>query len=426
NDSELILEWKRRVFWQLYSFELLSSTLDDRPLCLSIDDVRCNFPRPLTEELASSGDEQNKAIAALGPAVILCEDQSTIGLQIELMRIMCDISSLQNRMNPEESLFPPRFMQLHEELRKWQKRLPHLDVLVEGNIERISATFKSQPGLIVLGLLCQYVQIYLCLVKDTWLPKTRAMTAEETRTLEWARNTAYETAQVVHQLVPFMQGMRLNIVSHIVSNVVFQACVVSVYSCGWKRDPRRILTAVQNVQCGLEFLEYVTPRWGFASMMTTSLRSMIVERGFGAANTGMSGPQDKDVPMEEENVRERNPGQTMVGERIPYTEGKFLNNIEAISSNSHDYDGSHSNASSTSLPEGLMQPFHGEASWERILRTGELPSADFVASHMHGPSTRMNEGSLYACGGDRKDGTKQKQPLPMLDLVHDYLEKQQQ
>ncbi|KAJ1795807.1 hypothetical protein LPJ59_004134, partial [Coemansia sp. RSA 2399] len=316
NDSELILEWKRRVFWQLYSFELLSSTLDDLPLCLSIDDVRCNFPRPLTEELASSGDKQSQAIAALGPAVIFCEDQSTIGLQIELMRILCDISSLQNRMTPEESLFPPRFTQIHGELVEWRKRLPHLDVLVEGNMERVAATFKSQPGLIVLGLLCQYVQIYLCLVKDTWLPKTRAMTAEETRTLEWARNTAYETAQVVHQLVPFMQGMRLNIVSPIVSNVVFQACVVSVYSCGWKRDPRRILTAVQNVQCGLEFLEYVTPRWGFSSMMTTSLRSMIVERGFGAAETGVSGSQDKDASMEEEDLRERNPGQTMVGERI--------------------------------------------------------------------------------------------------------------
>ncbi|KAJ2213126.1 hypothetical protein EV179_004096 [Coemansia sp. RSA 487] len=429
NDSELIREWKRRVFWQLYSFELLSNTLGDLPPCLSIDDVRCNTPRPLTEELTSSDDVPSQAIAALGPAVIFCEDQSTIGLQIELMGIMCDISSLQNRLTPEENLFPPDFMRIHSRLAEWQKRLPHLDVLVEGNLERVSAVFKSKPGLIVLGLLCQYVQIYLCLIKDTWLPTTRAMTPEETKTLEWTRNTAYEKSQVVHRLVPFVQGMRLNTVSPVVSNVVFQACIVSVHSCGWKRDPHRILTAVHNVQCGLEFLEYVSPRWGFASIMTTSLRSLIVERGFGAAETGRSGSPD-DLSMEDDDIRERNPGHTVVGERVLYKEGLFLNNGEAMEPNPNDIDESNSSANRTSLPAALTQSFQEEANWERILRTGELPSLHFETSHMRGPCTRMEDVHLCASGGDGGENSTQ-QPSPdinssslMLDLVHDYLGKQ--
>ncbi|KAJ2546997.1 hypothetical protein EV175_005392 [Coemansia sp. RSA 1933] len=390
NDSELIREWKRRVFWQLYSFELLSNTLSDLPPCLSIDDVRCNAPRPLTEELASSHDEQAQAIAALGPAVLFCEDQSTISLQIELMRIMCDISSLQNRMTPEENMFPPKFMQIHAQLAEWKQRLPHLEVLVEGNMERLSTVFKGQPGLIVLGLLCQYVQIYLCLIKDTWLPTTRAMTAEETKTLDWARTTAYETAQVVHRLVPFVQGMRLNTVSPVVSNVVFQACVVSVYSCGWKRDPRRILAAVQNVQSGLGFLDYVSSRWGFSSIMTTSLRSMIVERGFGA--TGPDGEASPgEMSMDDDDLGGKNPEQAVADEG-------------GLDSSAKSDPNPHEKVSNTaSLPESLMQPFQKEANWERILRTGEIHSLEFEIDSMRGPCTRMCKENIHASDVRRQD-----------------------
>ncbi|KAJ2520879.1 hypothetical protein GGI11_002174 [Coemansia sp. RSA 2049] len=445
NDSEEIREWKRRVFWQLYSFELLTTTLGDLPPCLSIHDIRCNPPQPLTEELVSSDDEKSKAMAALGPALIFCEDQSTIGLQIELMRIMCDISSLQNKMTPEESLFPPNFMEIHGRLVEWRKRMPHFDVLIDGSMEQVSAVFKFQPGLIVLGLLCQYSQIFLCLIKDTWLPSTRAMTTEETKTLEWARNTAYESAQAIHRLVPFVQGMRLNTVSPFVSCVVFQACIVSVHSCGWKkRDPRRILNAVHHVQRGLEFLEYVSPRWGFASIMTTSLRSLIVERGFGATEAQISGLPN-DVSMEsgdgnsndDDDLHERNPGLTVAGERVVHREGMALNNGELpeLSDNGNDASrngggGEEGASGGASVQADIMRPFQEEAHWERILRTGGLSSLDLEAKHMRGPCTRMADACHQSPLEYAEHEPSQVQDLlyssdanntpAISDLVHDY------
>ncbi|KAJ2476775.1 hypothetical protein IWW56_004730, partial [Coemansia sp. RSA 2131] len=47
NDTMLTLEWKRRIFWQLYTFDILTSTLSDLPPCLSIHGVRCKAPQPL-------------------------------------------------------------------------------------------------------------------------------------------------------------------------------------------------------------------------------------------------------------------------------------------------------------------------------------------------------------------------------------------
>ncbi|ORX74539.1 hypothetical protein DL89DRAFT_18549 [Linderina pennispora] len=52
DDSPVDLEWKRRVFWQLYTYDVMTSTLSDLPQCLSIHDVQCNAPTPLDENTA--------------------------------------------------------------------------------------------------------------------------------------------------------------------------------------------------------------------------------------------------------------------------------------------------------------------------------------------------------------------------------------
>ncbi|KAJ2498788.1 hypothetical protein IWW47_003436, partial [Coemansia sp. RSA 2052] len=225
NDSELMREWKRRVFWQLYTFDILTTTLSDLPPCLSIHDLRCNAPVPLTDDVvaASAVADQGKQLAVLGPAVVFCDDQSTMNEQIEMLGILCDISSQQSKVTPEVCLFPDGFMLIHERILAWQRRMPHYDILAEGNLARVSEVFRQSHGLIFLGLLCQYAEIFLCLVKDTWLPTQRKMTADEESTLAWARQTAYESAQVVHRLVPFVRAMRLNTVCPFISCVVFQA-----------------------------------------------------------------------------------------------------------------------------------------------------------------------------------------------------------
>ncbi|KAJ2865592.1 hypothetical protein GGH94_002109 [Coemansia aciculifera] len=338
NDSELTREWKRRVFWQLYTFDLLTTTLSDLPPCLSIHDLRCNAPTPLTDELVSAESGSGKQLAVLGPAVVFCDDQSTMHEQIEMLGILCDISSLQNMMTPEVCLFPAEFMLIHERILSWQRRMPHYDVFAKGNLIHVAEAFQQRPGLIFLGLLSQYAHIFLCLIKGTWLPTKRKMTADEEKTLTWSRQTAYESAQVVHRLVPFIRGMRLNIVCPFTLCVVFQACIVSLYSCGWNNEPRCILAAVNSVQAGLDFLEFVTPRWGFAGVLTTSLRGLVVERGFGP----------KDQSDNADNVSAGTNGQE------PHVVA------------------SDSTASPPSIE--MMRPFLVESQWERILRTGEMPS----------------------------------------------------
>ncbi|KAJ2827323.1 hypothetical protein FBU31_003197 [Coemansia sp. 'formosensis'] len=336
NDSELTREWKRRVFWQLYTFDILTTTLSDLPPCLSIHDLRCNAPTPLTDDvLASMEGGSGKQLAVLGPAVVFCDDQMTMREQTEMLGILCDISSLQNMMTPEVCLFPADFMLTHERILAWQRHMPHYDVFARGNLTHIAEVFQQRPGLIFLGLLSQYAQIFLCLIKDTWLPRQRKMTADEENTLAWARQTAYESAQVVHRLVPFIRGMRLNTVCPFILCVVFQACIVSLYSCGWSNVPRRILAAVNSMEAGLDFLEFVTPRWAFAGVLTTSLRGLIVERGFG--------PKDQ---SDNADTNERQPqADAAAGER----------------------------AVSPPPPIELMRPFLEESPWERILRTGEVP-----------------------------------------------------
>ncbi|KAJ1855776.1 hypothetical protein GGH12_003119 [Coemansia sp. RSA 1822] len=348
NDTMLTLEWKRRIFWQLYTFDILTSTLSDLPPCLSIHGVRCKAPQPLTDAAANGRTEDVHDLVMLGPAVVFCDDQSTLELQIELTGIMCDISTLQAKLTPEECLFPPEFTEMHRRLEDWQQRLPHFDVLAEGSLIRISEELKSEPGQIYLGLLFQYARILLCLIKDTWLPTKREMTAEEAKTLNWARNTAYESAQAVHRLVPFVRSMRLSIVCPFMSCVVFQACIVSLHSCAWNHEPRRILAAVNNVQRGLDFLEYVSPRWGFASVLTTSLRSLVVERGFGS----------KDFASEPKDTAEDQP--------------------MALDS---DVD--------EPLPASMMRPFVEESQSERILRTGEMPH--WLQNKEQGPAVHMCE-----------------------------------
>ncbi|KAJ2280040.1 hypothetical protein EV176_001219 [Coemansia sp. RSA 451] len=348
NDTMLTLEWKRRIFWQLYTFDILTSTLSDLPPCLSIHGVRCKAPQPLTDAAANGKTKDAHDLVMLGPAVVFCDDQSTLELQIELTGIMCDISTLQAKLTPEECLFPPEFTEMHRRLEDWQQRLPHFDVLAEGSLLRISEELKSEPGQIYLGLLFQYARILLCLIKDTWLPIKRSMTADETKTLKWARNTAYESAQAVHRLVPFVRSMRLSIVCPFMSCVVFQACIVSLLSCAWNHEPRRILAAVNNVQRGLDFLEYVSPRWGFASVLTTSLRSLVVERGFGS----------KDFA----------------------SEPKDMANDEPIALDS-DVD--------EPLPASMMRPFVEESQSERILRTGEMPH--WLQNNERGPAAHMCE-----------------------------------
>ncbi|KAJ2452306.1 hypothetical protein GGI03_006787 [Coemansia sp. RSA 2337] len=333
NDSELTREWKRRVFWQLYTFDLLTTTLSDLPPCLSIHDLRCNAPTPLTDGMVLEGNQ----LAVLGPAVVFCDDQPTMNEQIEMLGILCDISSLQNMLTPEVCLFPEEFMLIHERVLSWQRRMPHYDVFAKGNLTQVAEAFQQRPGLIFLGLLSQYADIFLCLIKGTWLPTKRKMTADEEKTLAWARQTAYESAQVVHRLVPFIRGMRLNIVCPFILCVVFQACIVSLYSCGWNNEPRCIFAAVNSVQAGLDFLEMVTPRWGFAGVLTTSLRGLVVERGFGTKD-------------QTDNMSADTNGQQA---HVPMA------------------------AASTASPPSveMMRPFLEESQWERILRTGELPKS---------------------------------------------------
>ncbi|KAI8325794.1 hypothetical protein GQ54DRAFT_250530, partial [Martensiomyces pterosporus] len=366
NDTNLTREWKRRVFWQLYTFDVLTCTLSDLPPCLPIHDVRCNPPVPLTTEVLAGGKQQQQQqkrehIALLGPAVVICDDQSTIDQQIDLLKIMWDISSLQSNLTPEEVLFPTTFHEIYKKVVEWQKSFPDYDALVEGNLTKISAVFKDNPGRIFLGLMGQYAVILLCLIKDTWLPSKREMTEDEKSVLTWARHVAYESAQVVHRLVPLVRGMRLNTVSPFVSCVVFQACIVSLYSSGWVNDPRMMLAAVNNVQSGLEFLEYVSPRWGFAGVLTTSLRSLVVERGFGASR--QNGKEHTTVLG--------SAVQTIIGVRAVLPTSPVPGEVRISDDTKSESCGPL--PPSLPLPADLMEPFVIESQWEKILRTGEMP-----------------------------------------------------
>ncbi|KAJ2158190.1 hypothetical protein GGF46_003963 [Coemansia sp. RSA 552] len=373
--SELALEWKRRIFWQLYTFDVLTSTLSDLPPCLSIHDVRCNAPRPLSDTLVAGASSE---LAVLGPAVVFCDDQPTVDLQIEIMGIMCDISAWQAKLTPEQALFPPGFNELYGRIEGWQQRMPYFAVLAEGDLVRISEELKTRPGLIFLGLLSQYTRILLCMIKDTWLPVHRQISGDEEKTLEWARGIAYESALAVHRLVPFVRAMRLSHVCPFTTCVVYQACVVSLHACAWRQGPRQIFNAVDYVQRGLDFLEHVSPRWGFSGVLVTSLRSLIVERGF--------------VPKggQPDNTR---------GGHQAQEEGAGAEILP-------DSDAAEPPAQ---LSDKMMRPFLEESRWERILRTGEMPGLGPRAGPAE-PATPPQDPSLL---GD---------PL-LAGLVHDVLER---
>ncbi|KAJ2802292.1 hypothetical protein H4R20_003332, partial [Coemansia guatemalensis] len=360
NDNAATREWKRRVFWQLYTFDILTSTLSDLPPCLLIHDVRCNAPRPLPAiDAAGSHEQLSDELIKLGPAIVLCDSQTTIELQIRLVSIMCDISSMQSRMTPENCLFPDGFTALYRRIEEWQKEMPCYDTLAEGNLLRISEELKGKAGLIFLTLFCQYARILLCLIKDNWLPTQREMTEEERATLAWTRDVTYESAQIVHRLVPFIRGMRISFVCPFVSCVVYQACIVNLHSCAWSFEPRRVLVAVDGVQRGLDFLEYVSLRWGFANILTTSLRTLIIERGFGTKKkqTGESGTQ-------QQHETEGGPTQaTETGDQSFSKEARSDKDGQAAETMDEE----------VSLTESMMHPFVEETQAEHILRTGEVP-----------------------------------------------------
>ncbi|KAJ1728979.1 hypothetical protein LPJ61_003747, partial [Coemansia biformis] len=294
-DSELVREWKRRVFWQMCALDTLPSTLGDLPPWLLIRNVRCQAPRAMTAEDVSREKADGGHLAMLGPAVVLCDDQQTLGLQVELLEMICDIGTLQSCLMPEEGPFSEEFFGIHQRMEQWQQRMPHHRVLAEGCPARVSREVRERPGLVSLELLLQYARILLYLIKDTWLPVQRTMTEKEQDTLAWTREAAREAAQTVHRLVPLIWGMRLSSLSSFAPCVVFQACVTSMSSCSWDHEPHRILAAVKSVQSGLGFLEHVSPRWGFAGVLMAPLRSMIIEHGFGLRNSPGAGHVDEET-----------------------------------------------------------------------------------------------------------------------------------
>ncbi|KAJ2842708.1 hypothetical protein J3B02_005501, partial [Coemansia erecta] len=409
--------WKRRVFWQLYTYDILTSTLSDLPPCLAIRDIRCNSPTPMT----SASDD----LAVLGPAVVFCDDQETTGLQIELLGILCDISALQSRLSPEECLFPPQFSEMHDRIAAWRTRMPHMDTLVSGSLADIADVFANQPSLVFLGLMCQYARIFLCFIKDTWLPSTRKMTPQEENTLAWARQTAFDASQVVHRLVPLVREMRLNTVCSFVSCVVFQACIISLHSCSWwpsKDNPRRALAAVNNVQQGLDFLEYVVPRWGFAGVLTTSLRSLIVERGFGMQESrGNSSSANYGAGA---GAQSQNQSEEPVSDRSKSSAASPAGPNDTSAGNDQP------------LSAERMRPFLEESQWERILRTGEMPCnmRDGSASCALDPADNTSPSPLPCSpanmassqDAERKNaflesGSRRSFETPVLDFVHKRL-----
>ncbi|KAJ2778227.1 hypothetical protein GGI15_004243 [Coemansia interrupta] len=355
-DPPLMREWKRRVFWQLYAFDVQTATLSDLPPCLAIGDVRCNAPQTVAAD---------HELAALGPAIVFCDDPPTVALQIDLLGILCDIHAMQSRLTPEECLFPPAFTQLHERVAAWRARVPLISVLETGDLAEIASALGAQPGRVFLGMLAQYAVIFLCLIKDTWLPAGRPMTADERRTLQWARRTAYDAALAVHRLIPLVRAMRLSSLCPFVSCVVFQACVVSLHACSWwppKEDPQRTLGAIDAVQAGLEFLDYVVPRWGFTGVLTAALRTLVVERGFGQK------PREQPLPSESPPSPVRMPQQPLSPER--------------------------------------MRPLLEESQWEHMLRTGEMP---FMAKRRPAAD---RDGPLSA--------------TPLMDLCYEHLVRAEQ
>ncbi|KAJ1890652.1 hypothetical protein LPJ66_007347 [Kickxella alabastrina] len=361
-DSELIREWKRRVFWQLYTFDILTSSMSDLQPSLCYADVRCNVPVPLpSREMQGPQPDPGHYLTLLGPAVVFCDDQQTIAEQIELIGIMCDITSLQTQLTPEVSPFPPAFKQIFEHIVALEARIPHIAILVEGDPARISEVFEHQPGRFILGLLLQYTRIFLCLIKDTWLPTARAMTAEEKNTLNWARQTAYESAQVVHRVVPFLREIRQNTVASYVSCIVFQACVVSLNSCSWwpsQDDIRGVQEAVSSVQSGMDFFEYEAPRLGFSRILTTSLRSLIVECGFGDKINSSQAPA--------ESIASSFSG----GD----SRGKDADTGTATPPGTGPQSMPSSDIAERSSPSERIRMGRGESHWESMLRTGEIPS----------------------------------------------------
>ncbi|PIA18678.1 hypothetical protein COEREDRAFT_79684 [Coemansia reversa NRRL 1564] len=362
DDSEMTREWKRRVFWQLYTFDVLTSTLSDLPPCLLIHDVRCNAPRPLPAINAAENHEQfDIELTMLGPAIVLCDSQTTIELQIKLVSIMCDINSMQSRMTPEDCLFPDGFTALYRRLEEWKRDMPCYDILAEGNLLRISEELKGKSGLIFLALFHQYARILLCLIKDNWLPTQREMTEDEQNTLTWTRGVTYESAQIVHKLVPFIRIMRLSFMCPFVPCVVYQACIVNLHSCAWSFEPRRVLVAVDGVQRGLEFLEYVSLRWGFADILTTSLRSLIIERGFG---TKKKQTEENRTQQQSQQDTERESSQATGTSNQSFSKEPRLDRDDQVAETTDE---------EVSLTESMMHPFVEESQAEHILRTGEVP-----------------------------------------------------
>ncbi|KAJ2615261.1 hypothetical protein H4S08_001335 [Coemansia sp. RSA 1365] len=400
NDSEVIREWKRRVFWQLYTFDVLSSTLSDLPPCLLIHDVRCNAPRPLPDISVAENHEQfDSELTRLGPAIVLCDSQTTIELQIKLVSIMCDISSMQSRMTPEDCLFPDGFAALYRRIEEWKKDMPCYDILAEGNLLRISEELKGKSGLIFLVLFCQYSRILLCLIKDNWLPTQREMTEDERNTLTWTRSVAYESAQIVHRLVPFIRIMRLSFVCPFVSCVVYQACIVNLHSCAWSFEPHKVLRAVDGVQRGLEFLEYVSLRWGFADILTTSLRSLIVERGFG---TKKKQTEENKTQQQAQHNTEKVPSQATGSSNQSFSKEPRLDRDEQLAETMDE---------EVSLTESMMHPFVEESQAEHILRTGEVPW-EINKEVYKSACTTLTDSNLPATFSEDYIGDQQTRPAP--------------
>ncbi|ORX74538.1 hypothetical protein DL89DRAFT_18550 [Linderina pennispora] len=217
----------------------------------------------------------------------------------------------------------------------------------------------------------------MCMIKDTWLPSARAMTAKEEETLVWARSQAVMSARLVHRVVPLIRRTQLRVINPFVSCIVFQACIVSMYSCAWQSDPKHTMDAIDHVQNGLEYLEYVTPRWGFASVMSMSLRTLIVDRGFssGGEQRGRRDKSETDNPAAAIAKAVDRMHMSVRREKEAHPERPFMPTPHFDIYHAMGQTKLHQ-VQDAAIPGDPIPEDDEAAQWERILRTSSIPDAN--------------------------------------------------
>ncbi|KAJ1920611.1 hypothetical protein H4219_001169 [Mycoemilia scoparia] len=282
DNTRLQLEWKRRVFWQVFCLELLTSAAGTMPSQIYAEDVQCDLPA--VESDAKNDEELAAVVSYLGPPALFCPTNGTLESQYQLAIMLSRINRFRNQIQPgKDGLFGPKFHECYSDLEAWKTSWPeHIDHDAILKLEPKDSDSEQNARIhsIYICLIFHFTRITLCLRKDNSIMALGSISEEDRKTLEWTRRVVYESSNIIQLFCPVLNQYSTHKLYPFISLCMYYSGLVSVFACEWYPRPEVISKAISDIEAIFKFMEYTAKSWGFSHELISALRRVIIECDF--------------------------------------------------------------------------------------------------------------------------------------------------